>query len=324
MNTIKYFIATAAAMLAAVAVFAQPNIKLRPDETVLLYSNSFEGNLDPVYGKTITYAGYQMAEQNGLSGAEEISKSGKVGNISDLARCDLYFPKKPNGQMVVICPGGGYHNVSSYNEGVYAAAWFLERNITVCVVKYRMPNGHWKVPHADVENAFRYCRAHAEEWGVKQIGVMGFSAGGHLAATASTMWTEDQTRPDFSILIYPVITMEIGITHKGTRVRLIGEKAVWNGQLSDTYSLENQVTRFTPATFIVHCSDDTVVPVENSLRYYNKLIDNGVQAQMHIWPQGDHGWGFNEDQYRDKGVDRLAYARKNYYALLESWLEEIR
>ena len=311
-------------MIFAGAMYAQPNIKLRPDETVLFYADSFEGNIDPVYGSKIICAEYKMAEENGLKGPETITQYGNIGNISDLARCDLYFPKKPNGQMVVICPGGGYAIVSSYNEGVYGAAWFLERGITVCVVKYRLPNGHCKVPHADVENAFRYCRAHAAEWGVNQIGVMGFSAGGHLAATTSTMWTEQQTRPDFSILIYPVITMEIGLTHKGTREKLITEKAVWKEHISEKYSLENQVTRFTPPTFMAHCSDDFVVPVENTLRYYNRLIDNDVEAEIHIWPKAAHGWGFNEDKYIGEGKDKFSYARQNYYTLLDAWLKRIR
>ena len=313
-----------ALMMSIMTVSAQPNTKLRPDETVLLYADSFEGNIDPVYGKTIKYAGFEMAKDNGLSGEEKIAKTGNIGNISKLARIDLYFPKKPNGQMVVICPGGGYSIVSSYNEGVYAAAWMLERGITVCVVKYRLPNGQCTVPHEDVENAFRYCRAHAAEWGVNQIGVMGFSAGGHLAATTSTLWTEQQTRPDFSVLIYPVITMEAGFTHKGTRVNLITEKATWKEHITETYSLENQVTRFTPPTFLALCSDDFTVPAENSLRYYNKLIDVGVPVEMHIWPTGGHGWGFSSEKFTGKGKDKFAYARAEFEASLERWLKTLK
>ena len=324
MNTFRTILATAAAMLAAVAVFAQPNTKLRPDETVLLYSDSFDGNLDPVFGKTIKYAGFEMKEDNKLSGPEKVPANGNIGNINKLARFDLYFPKKPNGQMIIVCPGGGYSIVSSYNEGIYCAAWMLERGITVAVVKYRLPNGNCKVPHADVENAFRYCRAHAAEWGVNQIGVMGYSAGGHLAATTSTMWTEQQTRPDFSVLIYPVITMEQGFTHKGTREKLITEKAEWKEHIVETYALENQVTRFTPPTFLALCSDDFVVPAENSLRYYNELINHDVPAEMHIWPKGGHGWGFNEDRYIGEGKDRFSYAREDYYDSLDRWLKELR
>ena len=324
MNTFRTILATAAAMLAAVAVFAQPNTKLRPDETVLLYSDSFDGNLDPVFGKTIKYAGFEMKEDNKLSGPEKVPANGNIGNINKLARFDLYFPKKPNGQMIIVCPGGGYSIVSSYNEGIYCAAWMLERGITVAVVKYRLPNGNCKVPHADVENAFRYCRAHAAEWGVNQIGVMGYSAGGHLAATTSTMWTEQQTRPDFSVLIYPVITMEQGFTHKGTREKLITEKAEWKEHIVETYALENQVTRFTPPTFLALCSDDFVVPAENSLRYYNELINHDVPAEMHIWPKGGHGWGFNEEKYVGEGKDRFSYARQDYYLVLDAWLKRIR
>ena len=122
---------------------AQPNTKLRPDETVLLYADSFEGNVDPVYGRTIRYAGFEMAEDNKLTGPEKVPANGNIGNINSLARLDLYFPKKPNGQMLVVCPGGGYSIVSSYNEGVYVADWMLERGITVCIVKYRLPNGNF-------------------------------------------------------------------------------------------------------------------------------------------------------------------------------------
>ena len=324
MSTIKNIIATAAAMLAAVAVFAQPNTRLRPDETVLFYADSFDGNVDPVYGSKIVYAGYKMAEANKLKGPETITSSGQIGNISDLARCDIYFPKKPNGQMVIVCPGGGYSIVSSYNEGLYVADWMLERGITVCVVKYRMPNGNDKVPYSDVANAFRYCRANAESWGVKQIGVMGFSAGGHLAATASNLWTDAVTRPDFSILIYPVITLTPGTTHHGTHKNLLGENRMMKEVFMDKYSLEKQVSRFTPPTFLALCSDDTAVPAENSLIYYNRLIDVAVPVEMHIWPTGGHGWGFSSEKFIGKGKDRFVYARSEFEASLERWLEALR
>ena len=311
-------------MVFASIINAQPNTKLRPDETVLFYANSFEGNLDPVYGSKIIYAGYEMKEVNKLTGPEKVPENGNIGNISDLARCDLYFPKKPNGQLVVVCPGGGYSIVSSYNEGVYVADWMLEQGITVCVVKYRLPNGHCRVPHSDIENAFRYCRAHAAEWGINQIGVMGFSAGGHLAGTTSTKWTEEQTRPDFSVLIYPVITMEQGFTHKGTRENLITKKAEWKEHMAEVYSLETQVTRFTPPTYLALCSDDFVVPAENSLRYYNQLINHDVPVEMHIWPKGGHGWGFSSEKFVGEGNDRFAYAREDFYNSLERWLSELR
>ena len=324
MNTTRKTIIVVAAILAAAVATAQPNSRLRPDETVLLYADSFDGNTDPVFGQVISYAGYQMTEHNGLTGPETIHANGNIGRTSKLARIDLYFPKKANGQMVIICPGGGYEILSSYNEGLYVADWMLERGITVCVLKYRMPNGHWNVPLADVENAFRYCRSHAQAWGVAQIGIMGFSAGGHLAATSSNLLTEDFARPDFSILIYPVITMEVGLTHIGTHRSLITDEGRWWEWLMTRYSMEKQVSRNTPQTFLALCSDDTVVPAENSLRYYNELITKDVPAEMHIWPTGNHGWGFSTEKFVGKGNDAFAYGREELYNSLERWLEGLK
>ena len=122
---------TAAVMTAS----AQPKTKLRPSQTVLLYADSFEGNTDPVYSDEIVYAGFEMAEKTGLTGPEEIQASGNITNISDLARVDIYLPKKGNGQMVVVCPGGGYWKLSSYNEGLYVAEWLVSKGIAAAVVK---------------------------------------------------------------------------------------------------------------------------------------------------------------------------------------------
>ena len=330
----------AGAFLISGIVGAQPGSKLRPDETVLLYNDSFEGNVDLVYGKKISYAGFEMKEANGLTGAEVIGKDGNIANISDLARIDLYFPKKPNGQMVVVCPGGGNKIVSSYNEGLYAAEWMLERGITVAVVKYRLPNCHWEIPLTDIQNAFRYCRSNAQQWNVNQIGVMGFSAGGHLAACTTNMFVDDVTRPDFSIVIYPVITFEDGITHAGTKKLLLGEQSVWDNkelkasewmanvkkyeELVECYSLENSIKENTPPSFIAHCTDDKTVPIENSIRYYRSLVANKIPAEMHIYPTGGHGWGFSSEKYRGKGKDKFAYARDEYYRSLTRWLESLR
>lgn len=311
-------------IICAVAHAQDPMTKLRPDETVLLYCDVFENTPDPIYAKKITSAGYEMGEDNKVTALESISKGGDLSDISKMARIDLYFPKKPNGQMVVVCPGGGYRYAASFREGLHVAEWMLERGITVAVLKYRIPNGHCKVPLTDVHNSFRYCRQHAQEWGVNQIGIIGFSAGGHLAASGSTLWVDEVTRPDFSILVYPVITMEIGVTHKGTRERLITESAVWKHDVSDWYSLENQVTRFTPPTFLALCSDDKVVPAENSLMYYNALIDNKVAAELHIWPDGGHGWGFASDKYYGKGTDKFSEYRAEFEVSLERWLKKVK
>jgi len=320
---------------------AQPGTRLRPDETVLLYGRTLVENTDPVTAGKVTSAGFEMKESNGLTGPETVPDNGNIGNINVNARFDLYFPEKPNGQMIVVCPGGGYSIVSSYNEGVYVADWMLEQGITVAVVKYRLPNGHCNVPLEDVLNTFRYCRAHASDWGVEQIGVMGFSAGGHLAATALTMYTDAETRPDFGVLIYPVISFELDITHRGTHDCLIcdGQNVAvregksweeWNEDcrrykwLEKKYSLENQVSKDTPKTFVALSGDDGTVPVQNSILFYGALLKNRVPAEMHIYPSGGHGWGFSKDEFVGKGNDRIGYCRNEFEASLGRWLASIR
>lgn len=329
------FAAALAALLSVCATSAaqEPNTKLRPAFTVKLYPEGQSVNLGlPEAGGPI--------ESNGLSGDETLTDSGNLGNIGDNARMDLYFPKKANGQMVVVCPGGGYKYVSSFNEGVYVAEWLLQRGISVCVVKYRMPNGHWAVPLNDVQNAFRYCRAHAAEWNVKQIGIMGFSAGGHLAASASNLFTDAVTRPDFSVLVYPVITLERPLTHNGTRVNLTGKDALWENrdrkvddflqaqkewkELLEVFSIQNDVNANTPPTYLVLCQDDKTVPAENSIMYYQALLKNKVPAEMHIFPTGGHGWGFNAEKYVGKGKDKFKYARPYFEQTLDRWLASVR
>lgn len=314
--------------LLSFAAMAQPKIKLRPDETILLYAESFEGNTDPVYGKTILYARFEMTESNGLTGPETVRDNGAIKNVSDLARVDIYLPSKNTGQMVVVCPGGGYKGLSSYNEGIYVAEWFLSKGIAVAVAKYRMPDGHWRIPVADIHNVFRYCRAHAEEWGISQIGIMGFSAGGHLAASASNLYADNITRPDFSILIYPVITFNYDFYRSGSRPSLLGADAKWEdaqklNELVEYYSMENQVTENTPQTFLAHCTNDPT-SVINSILYYNKLVEHKVPAEMHIWPEGGHGWGFSSEKIKGKGNDKFAFARKEFYTSLERWLKKMR
>lgn len=330
MNMKKFIISLASVLiLGHVLVLAQPVAGLKPSQTVLLYADSFEGNIDPVYGKEIIYAGFRMNEANGLTGPETINERGILRNVSDLARVDLYFPKKPNGQMVVVCPGGGYVKLSTYGEGQYVADWMLSKGITVAVVKHRLPDGHWNVPLEDVHNVFRYCRAHAQEWKVNQIGVIGFSAGGHLAACVSNLYVDAATRPDFSILIYPVITFDYNIYRSGTRPGLIGADDKWVGnegelnELVEYYSMEKRVTSETPQTFISHSTNDKTL-VDNSLIYYKSLITNKVPVEMHIWKTGGHGWGFASERLVGKGKDKLAVHRKEFYTALEGWLDNIR
>lgn len=308
-NTLIKLLFCAAVMAAPnILMHAQPKSDLLPDQTILLYpeGQKAETGLSGLMGPS---------GSNGITDPESTDKHGGISNIGDKARVDLYFPKKGNGQLVVVCPGGGYEYVSSYNEGIYVAEWLLSQGIAAAVVKYRMPEGHSILPLTDVQNVIRYCRNNADEWKIKSIGIMGFSAGGHLAATASNLFTDEITRPDFSILIYPVISMDKGITHMGSRNNLIGK----DKKAEDIYSMENQVSRQTPPTFIVHCSDDKTVPVANSIIYYTQLIENNVSAEMHIFPSGGHGWGFTT-----KGRDGLGYARKEFEESLARWLDAIR
>lgn len=312
-----------------ISVCGQQVSVLKPSQTVLLYADSFEGNVDPVSGEEIIYGGFEMQETNGLTGLETIDETGVLRNVSDLARVDLYFPKKPNGQMVIVCPGGGYSKLTTFKEGLYVADWMLSKGITVAVVKYRLPDGHWTVPLEDVHNAFRYCRANAREWKVDQIGVMGFSAGGHLAACASNLYVDEVTKPDFSILIYPVITFDFNIFSSRTRPSLIGDEEKWAGneqklsELVDYFSMEKRVSSETPQTFISHCTDDKTL-VENSLLYYKSLVAHKVPVEMHIWKSGGHGWGFSSEKIVGKGKDKLGAHRQEFYTVLERWLQNIR
>lgn len=234
---------------------------------------------------------------NGIVEAETTDENHWIRNVS-VPELTIYLPAKNtgNGKAVVVCPGGGYAGLASMHEGTMFAAWLNKQGIAAFVLKYRMPNKHKTVPLDDAWQAIRYVREHADELGIKKdkIGIAGFSAGGHLASTASTHFATEgtSTRPDFSILFYPVITMDIA-THGGSRSNLLGD----NPTLSDLYlySNEKQVNNNTPPAILLLSDDDKVVLPENSTRYYNALKNNDIDATMYIFPVGGHGWGLNEN-----------------------------
>lgn len=255
------------------------------------------------------------AVNNGLAGEEIVAPHGYIRNVGDKARLEIHIPQNGNGLMVVNCPGGGYFEISSLNEGARAAEWFLTQGVAVCNLIYRMPNGHHEVPLADVRNAFRYCREHAGEWGVKQIGVVGYSAGGHLAACASTMFVDELTRPDFTVLLYPVITMEEGLTDRGTMKRLTNE----DPELRELYSLEKRVGADCPPAILFHSVDDALVPVENSRRYHNAMQTLNLSSCLYEFSSGGHGWGFSTSE--NSGHDNLGpEQRREFFTLLSAWL----
>lgn len=231
-----------------------------------------------------------------------------------------FFPKHSNGRSVIICPGGGYQRLSIDNEGIFVAKQLNKLGITAFVLKYRLPNDTIMVdktigPLQDAQQAIRLVRQHAKEWKLnsKQIGIMGFSAGGHLAATALTHFNfiadrsiTDTTnvRPDFGILVYPVISFNDSIAHMGSRDRLIGKEP--KDSIADFFSNELHVTKNTPPIFIVHAGDDPTVPVENSIRFYQACVKNKVPTEMHIYPAGGHGFGLENKTTADNWMDRLA------------------
>ena len=299
------------------ALFSFVNVQaydlVKPSSSLRLYPEGQDTDRGIVEKGVAVTSG--PVESNGAQGPAVLKPNGDFSNIGDEARIDIYLPKKCNGQMIVVCPGGAYRFCSSYNEGTRVADWCIKRNIAVCVLLYRMPYGHGKVPLTDVQNAFRYCRHHADEWGVKQIGVMGFSAGGHLAASASTLFVDDVTRPDFSVLVYPVISMETGVTHDETRRNITGGRR----SLEPYYSLENQVSEKTPEALLLLCADDRAVPPENSIRYYRMMQKYGIPGELHILEKGGHGWGFSITEYGCD--DKLGEARRaDFFSTLERWL----
>lgn len=249
---------------------------------------------------------------SGLSGDEVDTQGGGrfITNISE-AVMTVYKPNRPNGTCIICCPGGGYMGCAMLHEGSDMAQWLNNLGYTFVVLKYRMPNGHHNIPLEDGERAITLVRQHAAQWGIQpnKVGIMGSSAGGHFAATLSTLYTSAATRPDFSILLYPVISMEKDLTHLGSRESLLGKNPT--PELVQRYDLDCQVNAQTPPAFLVLASDDDVVNPFNGINYFQALLQQGVKnCSLHVYPFGGHGFGYDE---------HILYHRE-WTAELENWL----
>jgi pectinesterase len=246
---------------------------------------------------------------------DNVTRISKISNPT----LTIFRPQKPNGKAVIICPGGGYAILAFDKEGTRVAEEFTKWGVTAFVLKNRLPDDSINIdkslaPLQDAQQAIRYVRNNAATYGIdkNKIGIMGFSAGGHLASTAATHFNykadvnnTDTTsvRPDFVILIYPVISFDSIITHKGSRNNLIGANA--SKETTDFFSNDLQVTAGAPPSFLVHAGDDAAVPVENSLRYYQACIKNKVPAELHLYPKGGHGFGMYIKTTDDNWMERL-------------------
>ncbi len=232
-------------------------------------------------------------------------------------------PKPGERTAVVICPGGGYAGLAMEKEGLEVGRWMQQRNIVGVVLRYRCGGGKngQPVPLQDVQRAIRMVRSHGD-WSIdpQRVGVLGFSAGGHLASTAATKFDDGDpqaadpidrlsSRPDFAVLVYPVISMEEGVTHAGSRQNLLGAHP--SQELIERWSTDRQVSDKTPPTFLVHASDDDAVPVKNSLLFYEALVAHKIPAELHVFEVGGHGFGMlRGDRPADKWPE-----------LLEPWLK---
>ncbi|MEQ8470690.1 MAG: alpha/beta hydrolase [Marinoscillum sp.] len=229
----------------------------------------------------------------------EFSDSSNIVRIShvQVPTIQVYLPSKRNatGQAVVICPGGGYGILAYDWEGTDVARLLSAHGIAGIVLKYRLPDNDsnmepHKSPLMDAQQAMKLVRANAEKWNIDQskVGIIGFSAGGHLASTLGTHFDEP-SRPNFMALIYPVISMSDEITHQGSKNNLLGKNP--SAELVEFYSNEKQIKENTPPTFLLHATDDKGVLVDNSLVFYKALVSKNIPAEMHIYPKGGHGFG---------------------------------
>ena len=279
----------------------------------------------PLYNGTIPHSKPIRNRELSETGKDGILRISKVSEPTLLA----FFPpkEKATGTAVIICPGGGYGILAASHEGTDVAKVFNEWGVTAFVLKYRLPDDSIMQdketgPLQDAQTAIQLVRMNAAKWGLNKnkIGIMGFSAGGHLASTAGTHYNHPvievknntSLRPDFMVLLYPVISFTDSLAHMGSRTNLIGKNPT--AEKINYYSNEQQVNATTPPTFLVHAKDDGGVKVENSIAFYDALKKNDVPAEIHLYEKGGHGFGMNNGTSADKWMDWLkAWMKERHF-----------
>ena len=270
----------------------------------------------PLYEGNIPNYKSSTDEEKTVIGADSILRIEAVQKPT----LTIYLPakEKANGTAVVICPGGSYRILAFDKEGTWVAKKFNEWGVAAFVLKYRIPNDKWMLhkeigPLQDAQRAIQLVRQNFKEWNIdtNRVGIMGFSAGGHLASTAATHYAKSyidnsgkiNLRPDFQILLYPVISFKDSIAHMGSRENLIGKNA--SAEMINEYSNELKITATSPPAFLIHATDDNTVNVLNSIYYYETLMKYKISAEMHVYERGGHGFGLYNKTTKDNWMDRL-------------------